>query len=52
MLLVFDCCVHRPVQSFKLGEAHNDSGFCLARQNVLLRHTEDCVQNVNLNLWP
>jgi hypothetical protein len=51
MLVVFDCREHRSAQTFKLCEAQNDSHLRRGRQNVVLRHTEDSVQDINFNIW-
>ena len=51
MLVVFDCREHRSVQTFKLGEAQDDSHLRRGRQNVFFRHAEDSVQDIDFNIW-
>jgi hypothetical protein len=48
---MFDCCEHRPVKTFKLSEAEDDLSLCCGRQHIIFRHTENSVEDVDLDIW-
>jgi hypothetical protein len=51
MFVMFNRRKHRPVQTFKLDEAQDDSHLRRTRQNIFLWHTEDSVQDIDFDIW-